>query len=188
MGSKAAYESLCLACIDSLYTAALIALKNDRAASGAVSSAISDGYTGISRIRDERHLRSWLVHELTKNVVDKLKAFKAEGVTHTASGTFADTGRLPDVERLIFAISVCFGYSIREISILTGMAEGTVSDKLASAKEHLGADLDSVSAKAASYQAPEALKEKYRAFDESVARLQRTAVLSEIPVVQAPDI
>ena len=188
VGSKAAYESLCLACIDSLYTAALISLKNYRAAANAVSSAISDGYTGISRIRDERHLRSWLVHELTKNTVDKLKEFKAEGTVHTASGVFADSGKLPDVERLVFAITACFGYTVHEISILTGMAENTVSDKLSSAKERLGDAYGAMTDEAAAFKAPETLKEKYRGFDESVARLERTASLPDIPVVQAPDI
>ena len=71
-GSRAAYESLCLSSVDGLYTAAIIALKDEKTAKAAVISAINDGYAGISRIRDERHLRSWLVHELTKNAVDML--------------------------------------------------------------------------------------------------------------------
>ena len=109
-GSRAAYEALCLGSIDKLYTAAVIALKDEKTAYNAVSAAINDGYAGISRIRDEKHLRSWLVHELTKNAVDKLKELKAGGISHTAEGVFAETGKMPDVERLVFSVSCVFGY------------------------------------------------------------------------------
>ena len=188
VGSKAAYESLCLGCIDSLYTAALIAVKSEQMAKSVVMAAVADGYAGISRIKDEKHLRSWLVHELTKNTVDKLKEMKSSGVNNTASGTFADTGRLPDVERLVFSIAAAFGYGTREISVLTGMSESAVSDKLSSAKTRLGSRYKELTAAATTFKAPEQLKERYRSFDESVARLERTAVIQPIQVVQAPEI
>ena len=188
VGSKAAYESLCLGSADSLYTAALIALKNEQIAKSVVMAAVADGYAGISRIKDEKHLRSWLVHELTKNTVDKLKEMKSSGVNNTASGTFADTGRLPDVERLVFSIAAAFGYGTREISVLTGMSESAVSDKLFSAKARLGSKYEEYMTSAVSFKAPDTLKDRYRSFDESVARLERTAVIPEIPVVQAPEI
>ena len=188
VGSKAAYESLCLGSADSLYTAALIALKNEQIAKSVVMAAVADGYAGISRIKDEKHLRSWLVHELTKNTVDKLKELKSSGISNTASGTFADTDRLPDVERLVFSIAAAFGYGTREISVLTGMSESAVSDKLFSAKARLGSKYEEYMTSAVSFKAPDTLKDRYRSFDESVARLERTAVIPEIPVVQAPEI
>ncbi|MBO6229361.1 MAG: hypothetical protein J6O50_02250 [Ruminiclostridium sp.] len=171
-GSRAAYESLCLGSLDKLYAAAVIALKNEKIARSAVISAINDGYAGISRIRDEKHLRSWLVHELTKNAVDKLKELKAEGVSHTATGDFAETGKLPDVERLVFAVHCVFGYGAREISVLTGMSEETVNDKVNSAKNRLGAAYTTVCSAAESFAAPASLRERYMGFDESVARLE----------------
>ena len=187
IGSKAAYESLCLPLVDSLYAAALLALKNTSAAVNAVTSAVSDGYAGISRIRDERHLRSWLVHELTKHIVDKLKEFKANGTANAAEGEFAAADRLSDVERLVFAVAVCFGYGTREISVLTGMSEDAVSDRLFSAKSRLGDLYDKIGSAAKKTSAPENLKDRYRTFDESVARLERSsafAVPEETPVQQ----
>ena len=168
-GSRAAYESLCLSSVDGLYTAAIIALKDEKTAKSAVISAINDGYAGISRIRDERHLRSWLVHELTKNAVDRLKEFKASGITHTANGVFADTGKMPDVERLVFSMACVFGYGTREISVLTGMSEDTISDKLGSAKKRLGAAYGSICASAGTFRAPDALRDRYTGFDEAAA-------------------
>ncbi len=187
IGSKAAYESLCLPLVDSLYAAALLALKNTSAAVNAVTSAVSDGYAGISRIRDERHLRSWLVHELTKHIVDKLKEFKTNGTANAAEGEFAAADRLSDVERLVFAVAVCFGYGTREISVLTGMSEDAVSDRLFSAKSRLGDLYDKIGSAAKKTSAPENLKDRYRTFDESVARLERSsafAVPEETPVQQ----
>nr|MCR4780159.1 sigma-70 region 4 domain-containing protein [Ruminiclostridium sp.] len=166
-GSKAAYESLCAAFVDSLYTAALISLKDGQAAKNSVIIAIAEGYAGISRIKDEKHLCSWLVHELTKNVVDTLKEFRAQGVESGAGGIFAVTADMPDVERLIFAVSAVFGYGSREISVLTGMSENAVDSKLRSARAHLGRDYDAVAAAAAAYLAPESLKARYPEFDES---------------------
>ena len=164
-GSKAAYESLCLDAADNLYATALIALKGETAAKESVAAAIRDGYSGISRIKDEKHLRSWLVHELTKNIVDTLKEYKATGVSRTLTGIFAVTSGLPDVERLVFAISASFGYGKHEISLLTGMPEDTVGDKLESARNRLGADYEPLAAAAAAYRAPEELKERYTGFD-----------------------
>lgn len=175
IGSKAAYESLCLTCIDSLYAAALIALKNESAARSAVIAATNDGFAGISRIKDEKHLRSWLVHELTKNIVDKLKEFKAGGIVNEATGVFAETERLPDVERLVYSVAAAFDYGIREISVLTGMSEEAVSEKLFSAKAHLGAYYEEISAAAKTCEAPAALKDRYKTFDETIARLEATS-------------
>ncbi len=172
-GSKAAYESLCLDITDELYTTALISLKSDTAAKKSVSSAIMEGYRGISKIKDEKHLRSWLVHELTKNIVDTLKEYKASGVTRTLPGIFGVTSALPDVERLVFAISASFGYGKHEISLLTGMSENAVGDKLDSAMNRLGPDYAPLTAAAAAYRAPEDLKDRYRGFDESAAEEEK---------------
>ncbi len=172
-GSRAAYESLCLGSVDSLYTAALIALKNGSAAENAVKSAINDGYAGISRIKDERHLRSWLVHELTKHIVEKLKEFKASGISNKVSGKFAATDILPDVERLVFSVSACFGYGTKELSVLTGMSESAAAEKLASAGQRLGPEYKSLTAAARENKAPEMLTDKYRMFDESLERIKQ---------------
>ncbi|MBR5088386.1 MAG: hypothetical protein IK093_03070, partial [Ruminiclostridium sp.] len=171
-GSRAAYESACLGTVDKLYAAALVALKNDTAAYNTVIAAINDGYTGITRIKDERHLRSWLVHELTKNAVDKLKELRAGGTAYAAEGDFSATEKLSDVERLVFAVSAVFGYGTREISVLTGMSESTVSEKLGSAKTRLGGEYGAVSKAASECRAPSSLRGKYTAFDESIARIE----------------
>ncbi|MBO6302080.1 MAG: hypothetical protein J6N15_06545 [Ruminiclostridium sp.] len=168
-GSRAAYESLCLDSADKLFTAALISLKTESEARGAVIAAVNDGASGITRIRDERHLRSWLVHELTKNTVDRLKALKASGTVYTASGVFAETGKLPDVERLVFAVWAVFGYGEREISVLTGMSGEAVAEKLRSARQHLGTAYGSIIDAAAGCKAPASLRERFSGFDEAAA-------------------
>ncbi len=165
-GSRAAYESLCLRFADKLYAAALLSLKNSGGAEKAVSDAIDEGFDSISRIKDERHLCSWLVHELTKFIVDALKEYKANGTSYTAAGSLAPAEKMPDVERLVFAVSSVFGYSEREISVLLGMPENVISDKLTSAKQHLGTGYDRVIKTLSSAQAPAALlKKRLSAYD-----------------------
>ncbi|HBI52708.1 MAG TPA: hypothetical protein DDX72_08005, partial [Ruminococcaceae bacterium] len=156
-GSRTAYDALCARLADKLYTAALVSLRNRSGAEKAVLDSVDDGFKGIARIKDERHLCSWLVHELTKVVVDTLKEYKAAGTVHNVSGELADIGKMPDVERLIFAVSATFGYSDREISVLLGMPENIVADKLSSAKNHLGSGYDKVLRAIASTAAPASL-------------------------------
>ena len=165
-GNRAAYESLCLNFADKLYAAALLSLKNGGGAEKAVSDAIDEGFESISRIKDERHLCSWLVHELTKFIVDMLKEYKANGTVHMAPGSLAAAEKMPDVERLVFAIASVFGYSAREVSVLLGMPENAVNDKLASAKQHLGSGYDRVMNAIRTAEAPEKLKERLSAFDK----------------------
>jgi len=160
-GSRTAYDALCVRFTDKLYTAALVSLKNRSGAEQAVIDAVDDGFKGIARIKDERHLCSWLVHELTKVVVDTLKEYKAAGTVHNVSGELADIGKMPDVERLIFAVSATFGYSDREISVLLGMPENIVADKLSSAKNHLGSGYDKVLRAIASTAAPASLLTRF---------------------------
>lgn len=186
-GSHAAYESLCLGSLDKLYCAALIALKSAGEAKNAVVSAVTDGYSGISRIKDERHLRSWLAHELTKNIVDRLKQLRSGGVMNKATGAFEASEKLADVERLIFALSASFGYNARELSILTGMSADTVSGKLASAKARLGSSYSDMCRAAASVTAPAELKERYSSFDEALARLEQSEKAKSAPVQTVPE-
>ncbi|MBP5606098.1 MAG: hypothetical protein J6X60_11235 [Ruminiclostridium sp.] len=175
-GSRSAYESLCAISVDKLYTAALIALKNEKNAVTAVEKAVDDGFSGIDRIKDEKHLRSWLAHEVTKNSVEKLREYKANGTSPTASGVFAASGKLPDVERLVFAMTVAFGFGIKEISVLTGLSEELTDEKLNSAKDHLGSSYPVLRKIAAEMSAPAFLKEQYTDFDRYIeqAELEET--------------
>ena len=75
-GDRRAYEELCAGYTDSLYTIAYMTLRNDEDARFAAMNAVSNGFTGISQIHDEFHLKAWLVRELTKYNVARLKEYK----------------------------------------------------------------------------------------------------------------
>ncbi|MGN0655951.1 MAG: hypothetical protein ACI4KR_04100 [Ruminiclostridium sp.] len=158
-GSRRDYDVLCAEAADSLYAIAFLTLKDEKDAEAAVKKAESDGFSGIARINDLPHLKAWLIRELTKISVAKLKEYRAAGITFAAaSGVKASVDKLPDIERLVYSISAVCGYTVKELSVITGLQEEAAEKKLASAVKRLGAGEEAVKAAAAAITAPDSLK------------------------------
>ncbi len=175
-GSRRDYDVLCAEAADSLYAIAFLTLKDEKDAEAAVKQAESDGFSGIARINDLPHLKAWLIRELTKISVAKLKEYRAAGITFAAaSGVKACVDKLPDIERLVYSISAVCGYTIKELSVITGLQEETAEKKLASAVKRLGAGEEAVKAAAAAITAPDSLKAAARsALSDMTAEINRS--------------
>lgn len=175
-GSRKDYDVLCAEAADSLYAIAFLTLKDEKDAEAAVIKAESDGFSGIARINDLPHLKAWLIRELTKISVARLKEYRAAGIAFAAaSGVKACVDKLPDIERLVYSISAVCGYNVKEISVITGLQEEIAEKKLASAVKRLGAGEEAVKAAAATITAPDSLKTAARsALSDMTAEINRS--------------
>ena len=169
-GSRTDYDILCGTVADDIYRIACLTLMNNEDALNAVKSAFSDGFGSISRINDLPHLKAWLLRELTRNMVAKLKEYRALGQTAPIDAEMPSAvTALSDIDRLVYSIfSVC-NYSIKEISIITSLTEENVTKKLNSANEKIGNEIIPVKSFISSVTAPEALKPK----EEKSSKLMR---------------
>lgn len=175
-GSRKDYDVLCAEAADSLYAIAFLTLKDEKDAEAAVTKAESDGFSGIARINDLPHLKAWLIRELTKISVARLKEYRAAGIAFAAaSGVKACVDKLPDIERLVYSISAVCGYTVKEISVITGLQEEVTEKKLASAVKRLGAGEEAVKAAATAITAPDSLKAAARsALSDMTAEINRS--------------
>ena len=107
---------------DQLYAVAFLVLDTAADAEEAVKNAFEDGFKGVDRINDGNHLCAWLSRELTKYIVAKLKEYRAENRTVSGGDIPEKTAfcRLNDLDRLVCALSLAFGYKTKEITIITG--------------------------------------------------------------------
>lgn len=154
-GNREAYNNLCAEAADSLYTIAYLTLRTEEDAKSAVRFALGDGYTAIARINDLPHLKAWLIRELTKHIVARLKEYRILGTPVTADGgAKGEMAKLPDIERLVYSIYAVSGYSVREMSMITSLTEEVVTKKLESATKRLGASAETVKSFAADFKAP----------------------------------
>ena len=160
-GDKNAYGMLCNDSADGLYAIAYLTLNTAEDAEEAVSSAFSDGFSAIHRIKDHGHLRAWLARELTKHIVSRLKQYRTDGEpmpeNTDARRIFS---RLSGLDRLVCALNLTYGYDSHEISIITGLTEEAVARKLESSEKKLGAQKAAVSRCIMGCKAPESLYTK----------------------------
>ena len=167
-GDTSAYAQICAPFVDCLFTTAYITLKISDDAFDAVLSAVKDGYEGVSGVKDELHLKAWLVRELTKNTVKKLKEYKAGNIgIPSAPHGFQELAGLSDIERLVLAISLAGKYNPHEIALITGLTDELVNSKLGSAEEKLGWAFSSVAEKVRSFTAPERLQKMFSEIKEN---------------------
>lgn len=158
-GSRRSYGMLCNEYADKLYAVAFLVLDSGADAEEAVRKAFEDGFNAIGRINDGNHLCAWLSHELTRHIVAKLKEYRADEKTVSDGGIPEKTVfcRLNDLDRLVCAMSLAFGYGVKEAAVITGLKEETVSRKLGDADKKLGKDKSAVKAYLSGIKAPDAL-------------------------------
>ena len=146
---------------DDIYRVAYLTLMNKSDAENAVKKAFSDGYGSIARINDLPHLKAWILRELTKNIVARLKENKANGTAVAADEEIPSSiTALSDIDRLIYSIFSIFNYSVKEISIITSLTEENITKKLKNSNDKIGNDIISVKAFISACTAPEVLKPK----------------------------
>ncbi len=157
-GNRRAYGILCNDYADRLYTVAMLVLRNEDAVS-VVKAAFDDGFGGIGRINDSNHLCAWLSRELTKHIVARLKEYRSENITVSGENipekeVFC---RLNDLDRLVYALNLAFGYKTKEISVITGLKEETAQRKINDSEKKLNNDFDALKAFFEKSEAPDEL-------------------------------
>ncbi len=192
-GNKRAYGMLCNLSADKLYGIARLVLDSDADAEAAVRNAFDDGFRGIDRINDENHLCAWLCRELTKHAVAKLKEYRAEEKTVKSDGSPEKDifCRLGDLDRLVNALSLAFGYSVKEITVITGLKEETVERKVRDSEKKIGKDKPRITEYFSNVKAPDSLITKEPAVhdltveidkaddDELIGEMERIAAAAE---------
>ena len=115
-GNRPDYDILCGSLADDIYRTAYLTLMNKPDAEAVVKKAFCDGYGSIGRINDLPHLKAWILRELTKNIVAKLKEYKASGIIPVHDGEIPSAvASLSDIDRLIYSI---FSLALLVISLV----------------------------------------------------------------------
>lgn len=158
-GDKRAYGLLCNLSANKLYGIARLVLDSDADAEAAVKLAFEDGFRGIERINDENHLCAWLSRELTKHSVAKLKEYRAEERTVKSDGSPEKDifCRMGDLDRLVNALNLAFGYSVKEITVITGLKEETVERKVRDSDKKIGKEKHRIIEYFSKVEAPDSL-------------------------------
>lgn len=192
-GNRRSYGMLCNQFADKLYSVAFLVLDNADDAEFAVRSAFDDGFRAIERINDDSHLCAWLSRELTKHVVAKLKEYRAENRI-VSGGDCPEKQifcRLNDLDRLVCALNLAFGYKIKEITVITGLKEETAQRKLSDSDKKLDKDKPLIAAFVEGVKAPDSLITKMPKVhdltveidssddDEMISEMERIAAFAE---------
>lgn len=175
-GDKRAYGMLCNLSADKLYGIAFLSLADADDAENAVKNAFEDGFGGINRINDENHLCAWLSRELTKHIVAKLKEYRAEEKSVKSDGSHEKDifCRMGDLDRLVAALGLGFGYSVKEITVITGLKEETVERKTRDSDKKLGKDKPVIEEYFRNVKAPSSLITKAPAVQDLTVEIDRT--------------
>ncbi len=175
-GDKRAYGMLCNLSANKLYGVASLVLDSKEDAESTVRKAFDDGLRGIERINDENHLCAWLSRELTKHMVARLKEYRSEERTVKSDGSPEKNifCKLGDLDRLVCALSLAFGYNVKEITVITGLKEETVERKIKDSDKKLGKDKAVITAFFENIKAPESLITKEPRVHDLTVEIDRT--------------
>jgi len=175
-GDKRAYGMLCNLSVNKLYGVARLVLDSDADAETAVKLAFEDGLRGIDRINDENHLCAWLSRELTKHAVAKLKEYRAEEKAVKSDGSPEKDifCRMGDLDRLVNALNLAFGYSVKEITVITGLKEETVERKVRDSDKKIGKDKPRIIEYFSKVEAPDSLITKEPSVHDFTVEIDKT--------------
>lgn len=192
-GNKRSYGLLCNEYAHRLYAVAFLVLDSSADAETALKNGFDDGFGSIGRINDSGHLCAWLSRELTKHIVAKLKEYRAENKAVTG-GNVPEKEifcKLNDLDRLVCALNLAFGYKTKELSVITGLKEETVERKLSDSAKKLGNNKAVVSEFIDNMKAPDSLITKMPKVhdltveidhfddDELIGEMERIAAIAE---------
>ena len=122
-----------------------------------VSDTVLEAYTSISKLRDEKAFKAWIIKILTVKIKNKRKEYKEinnfrEDVDDLSDAEEAAVSKeidfgsievmegfkqLSEEERMVLSLSVVSGYKSEEIARMFGTNANTVRSKVARAKARL---------------------------------------------------
>ena len=156
-GDAGAFAELYSLVYKDLYRIALLNLNNQHDASDVVSDTVLEAYTSISKLRDEKAFKAWIIKILTVKIKNKRKEYKEinnfrEDVDDLSDAEEAAVSKeidfgsievmegfkqLSEEERMVLSLSVVSGYTSEEIARMFGTNANTVRSKVARAKARL---------------------------------------------------
>ena len=156
-GDAGAFAELYSLVYKDLYRIALLNLNNQHDASDVVSDTVLEAYTSISKLRDEKAFKAWIIKILTVKIKNKRKEYKEinnfrEDVDDLSDAEEAAVSKeidfgsievmegfkqLSEEERMVLSLSVVSGYISEEIARMFGTNANTVRSKVARAKARL---------------------------------------------------
>ena len=156
-GDAGAFAELYSLVYKDLYRIALLNLNNQHDASDVVSDTVLEAYTSISKLRDEKAFKAWIIKILTVKIKNKRKEYKEinnfrEDVDDLSDAEEAAVSKeidfgsievmdgfkqLSEEERMVLSLSVVSGYKSEEIVRMFGTNANTVRSKVARAKARL---------------------------------------------------
>lgn len=146
-GDTAAFSRLYAMVYKDMYYFALSRTCDPDDAADAVSEAVLDAFSGISKLKKPESFKGWIFKILARKLSGCRKVRFSETQPHddTASYSSDFTGvevlealsRLSDKERTVMALSAMCSMSSQEISEITGMNASTVRSHLLRARKKL---------------------------------------------------
>ena len=156
-GDAAAFAELYSLVYKDLYRIALLNLNNEHDASDVVSDTVLEAYSSITKLRDEKAFKAWIIKILTVKIknkrkeykqmndyrqdVDDLDEFAPETALKETDFSSLDVAegfkRLTGEERMVLSLSIVSGYKSEEIARMFGTNANTVRSKTARAKAKL---------------------------------------------------
>lgn len=156
-GDAGAFAELYSLVYKDLYRIALLNLNNQHDASDVVSDTVLEAYTSISKLRDEKAFKAWIIKILTVKIKNKRKEYKEinnfrEDVDDLSDAEEAAVSKeidfgsievmegfkqLSEEERMVLSLSFVSGYKSEEIARMFGTNANTVRSKVARAKARL---------------------------------------------------
>ena len=156
-GDAGAFAELYSLVYKDLYRIALLNLNNQHDASDVVSDTVLEAYTSISKLRDEKAFKAWIIKILTVKIKNTRKEYKEinnfrEDVDDLSDAEEAAVSKemdfgsievmegfkqLSEEERMVLSLSVVSGYKSEEIARMFGTNANTVRSKVARAKARL---------------------------------------------------
>lgn len=152
-GSTEAFAKLYSLVYKDLYHIALYSLRSTHDACDVVSETVLDAFCTISKLRDEKAFKSWIMRILSAKIKQKQREYFND-FTEITDDNQPDTEfkfenielkqaveQLDPQSRLILSLSVLGGYTSEEISEICDINANTVRSRLSRIKKRLRLEL-----------------------------------------------
>ena len=140
-----------------LYRYAVYALHNEQDAQDAVSETVIDAFSSIRKLKSEEAFEGWIFKILANKCKKKMREYYVYGQEIDEENMPSEDSdpeermdvrkcffRLDQVESMIVAMHVLFGYKSRETAEILGLNENTVRSKEKRALEKMAVYLQEV--------------------------------------------